>query len=119
MFSLDAVGKVISVLRLQSYHLFLNCQTFRRVFSLDGRFFLSAGFFISFKWLFVWLFCNFASNYRNSAKNMNILELSEQEIVRRQSLEQMRQMGIDPYPAAEFPVTLYRRDQRNVYRHSG
>ena len=38
---------------------------------------------------------------------MNILELSEQEIVRRQSLEQMRQMGIDPYPAAEFPVTGY------------
>ncbi len=38
---------------------------------------------------------------------MNILELSEQEIVRRESLERMRQMGIEPYPAAEFPVTGY------------
>ena len=35
---------------------------------------------------------------------MNQLELSEQEIIRRQSLEQMRQMGIDPYPAALYPV---------------
>ena len=38
---------------------------------------------------------------------MNILELSEQEIVRRQSMEQMRALGVDPYPAAEFPVTGY------------
>ena len=38
---------------------------------------------------------------------MNILELSEQEIVRRQSLAQMREMGIDPYPAAEYTVTGY------------
>lgn len=38
---------------------------------------------------------------------MNILELSEQEICRRNSLEQLRAMGIDPYPAAEFPVDAY------------
>ena len=38
---------------------------------------------------------------------MNILELSEQEIVRRQSLQELRDMGIDPYPAAEFPVNAY------------
>lgn len=36
---------------------------------------------------------------------MNPLELSEQEAVRRQSLEQLRAMGIDPYPAAEYVVT--------------
>lgn len=36
---------------------------------------------------------------------MNVLELSEQEIVRRGSLDEMRRLGIDPYPAAEFPVT--------------
>ncbi len=35
---------------------------------------------------------------------MNILEMSEQEIIRRNSLESLREMGIDPYPAAEFPV---------------
>ena len=38
---------------------------------------------------------------------MNILELSEQEICRRNSLEQLRAMGIEPYPAAEFPVDAY------------
>ncbi len=43
---------------------------------------------------------------------MNILELSEQEIVRRNSLAQLREMGIDPYPAAEFPVTAYSDDIR-------
>ena len=38
---------------------------------------------------------------------MNILELSEQEICRRNSLVQLRAMGIEPYPAAEFPVDAY------------
>ena len=41
---------------------------------------------------------------------MNVLELSEQEIVRRNNLEQLRQLGIDPYPAAEFPVTAWSTD---------
>ena len=41
---------------------------------------------------------------------MNILELSEQEIGRRQSLQELRNMGIDPYPAAEFPVNAYSTD---------
>ncbi len=43
---------------------------------------------------------------------MNILELSEQEIVRRNSLATLRQMGIDPYPAAEYPVDAYSDDIR-------
>ena len=38
---------------------------------------------------------------------MNPLELSEQEIIRRGSLDTMRQMGIDPYPAAEYTVNAY------------
>jgi len=41
---------------------------------------------------------------------MNILELSEQEIVRRNNLEQMKQLGINPYPAAEYPVTAWSTD---------
>lgn len=36
---------------------------------------------------------------------MNPLELSEQEQIRRNSLQTLRDMGIEPYPAAEFPVT--------------
>ncbi len=38
---------------------------------------------------------------------MNILELSEQEVVRRNSLEQLRNLGINPYPAAEYLVDAY------------
>ncbi|MGL5690895.1 MAG: lysine--tRNA ligase [Bacteroidales bacterium] len=38
---------------------------------------------------------------------MNILELSEQEIVRRNSLEELKKLGIEPYPAAEYVVTGY------------
>ena len=38
---------------------------------------------------------------------MNASELSEQEQIRRNSLEALRNMGIEPYPAAEFPVTGY------------
>ena len=34
-------------------------------------------------------------------------ELSEQEVFRRQSLEELRNLGIDPYPAAEYKVTAY------------
>jgi lysyl-tRNA synthetase class 2 len=35
---------------------------------------------------------------------MAMYELSEQEILRRESLNKMREMGIDPYPAAMYPV---------------
>ncbi len=35
------------------------------------------------------------------------LELSEQEQIRRQSLNELRKLGIDPYPAAEYTVTAY------------
>ena len=38
---------------------------------------------------------------------MNILELSEQEIIRRNNLQQMRELGINPYPAAEYPTNAF------------
>lgn len=41
---------------------------------------------------------------------MNVLELSEQEIQRRNSLDELRQLGIDPYPAAEYKVTAHSDD---------
>ena len=48
---------------------------------------------------------------------MNILELSEQEIVRRQSLQTLREMGIDPYPAAEFPTNAFSTDIKAEFKH--
>ncbi len=38
---------------------------------------------------------------------MNPQELSEQEIIRRQSMAEMRRLGIEPYPAAEYPVDAH------------
>ena len=46
---------------------------------------------------------------------MNILELSEQEIGRRQSLQELRDMGIDPYPAAEYPTNAFSTDIRDDF----
>ena len=47
---------------------------------------------------------------------MNVLELSEQEIGRRESLQELRQMGIDPYPAAEYPTNAFSTDIRDNFR---
>jgi lysyl-tRNA synthetase class 2 len=41
---------------------------------------------------------------------MNILELSEQEIVRREALAELRNLGIEPYPAAEYPTNAFSTD---------
>ncbi len=46
---------------------------------------------------------------------MNILELSEQEIIRRNSLDEMRKMGIEPYPAAEYSVNAYTDEIKETF----
>ncbi len=46
---------------------------------------------------------------------MNVLELSEQEIGRRQSLQELREMGIEPYPAAEYPTNAFSVDIRDNF----
>lgn len=47
---------------------------------------------------------------------MNILELSEQEIVRREALNELRNMGIEPYPAAEYPTNAFSVDILNEFK---
>ena len=47
---------------------------------------------------------------------MNVLELSEQEIGRRQSLQELRSMGIDPYPAAEFPTNAFSTEIKENFK---
>ena len=47
---------------------------------------------------------------------MNPLELSEQEIVRRNSLQAMRDLGIDPYPAAEYVVTGHTEEIKTNFK---
>ena len=46
---------------------------------------------------------------------MNVLELSEQEIGRRQSLQELRNMGIDPYPAAEYPTNAFSTEIKDSF----
>ena len=41
---------------------------------------------------------------------MNVLELSEQEIIRRNSMNELRAMGIQPYPAAEYVTNAFSTD---------
>lgn len=47
---------------------------------------------------------------------MNLLELSEQEIIRRGSLDEMRRLGIDPYPAALYPVDAYTTEIKETFK---
>lgn len=47
---------------------------------------------------------------------MNLLELSEQEINRRNSLEELRRMGIDPYPAAAYPTNAFSTDIKKEFK---
>ena len=46
---------------------------------------------------------------------MNVLELSEQEVIRRNSLEEMKAMGIEPYPAAMYNVNAYSSDIKQKF----
>lgn len=48
--------------------------------------------------------------------NLANLELSEQEIIRRESLAEMRALGIEPYPAAEFEVNAWSADIKKEFK---
>jgi Lysyl-tRNA synthetase (class II) len=50
---------------------------------------------------------------------MSILELSEQEIVRRNSLDEMRKLGIDPYPAALYETNAYTTEMKQNFKDDG
>ncbi|MCD8261014.1 MAG: lysine--tRNA ligase [Bacteroides sp.] len=48
---------------------------------------------------------------------MNILELSEQEIIRRNSLNEMKAFGIDPYPAEEYVTNTFSTDIKEEFKY--
>ena len=50
---------------------------------------------------------------------MNVLELSEQEIVRRNSLNRLRELGINPYPAEEYEVNAWSDDIKAKFEDGG
>jgi len=46
---------------------------------------------------------------------MSISELSEQEVIRRNSLQKMKELGIDPFPAAQFPVNVSTKEIKDNF----
>ena len=44
------------------------------------------------------------------------IELSEQEQFRRQSLTELRKLGIEPYPAAEYPANAFSTDIKAEFK---
>ena len=47
---------------------------------------------------------------------MSLLDLSEQEIIRRNSLDEMRRLGIEPYPAAEYMVNAFTKEIKESFK---
>ena len=44
------------------------------------------------------------------------MQLSEQEVIRREKLTKLREMGIDPYPAALYPVDTTSKNIKENYQ---
>ncbi len=57
----------------------------------------------------------FALYDNDEFRKMNILELSEQEINRRNNLNELRSMGIEPYPTAEYVTNAFSTDIKNEF----
>ena len=45
-----------------------------------------------------------------------MVKLSEQEIIRRRKLEEIRKLGINPYPAANFISIFMQKISRNYIK---
>ncbi len=48
----------------------------------------------------------------------SLVELSEQEIVRRKSLEELKKLGINPYPAEKFDVNVNTKQIKEEYNEN-
>jgi len=46
---------------------------------------------------------------------MSEINLSEQEQIRRESLNELKKLGINPYPAAEYNTTAFAKDILDNY----
>jgi lysyl-tRNA synthetase, class II len=51
----------------------------------------------------------------NNLKTMSFIELSDQEMQRRETLTKLREMGIEPYPADLYPVNAYAEEIKNNF----
>ena len=46
------------------------------------------------------------------------IALSEQEIIRRESLQQLRELGINPYPAEAYNVSAFAKDIQDNFNQN-
>ncbi len=53
--------------------------------------------------------------FASKSSVMSLQELSEQELFRRESLEKLRALGIEPFPAALFPVNTLSQELKKEY----
>jgi lysyl-tRNA synthetase class 2 len=52
----------------------------------------------------------------NHLRKENRMQLSEQEVVRREKLSRLRELGINPYPADLFPVDANSKEIKNSFK---
>ena len=52
----------------------------------------------------------------NHFRKENRMQLSEQEVVRREKLTRLRELGINPYPADLFPVDVNSKEIKNNFK---
>jgi len=52
----------------------------------------------------------------NHFRKVNRMQLSEQEVVRREKLTRLRELGINPYPADLFPVDANSKEIKNNFK---
>ena len=52
----------------------------------------------------------------NHFRKVNRMQLSEQEVVRRENLTRLRELGINPYPADLFPVDTNSKEIKNNFK---
>jgi lysyl-tRNA synthetase class 2 len=52
----------------------------------------------------------------NHLRKENRMQLSEQEVVRREKLSRLRELGINPYPADLFPVDTNSKEIKNSFK---
>lgn len=53
--------------------------------------------------------------FAQQEKNMQVPQLSEQELIRREKLAELKKLGIDPYPAPLYPVNSYSLEIKTNY----
>jgi lysyl-tRNA synthetase class 2 len=94
----------------------IDCTLFINSLGVVCKIFLAKLYLCTNFWVFA-LCCKFIISFLQRLKNiiMSHLDLSEQEIIRRKSLEELRSLGIEPYPQAMYEVNATSKNIREDF----